>query len=114
MKKRVFVFALVLTLLVGAVVPTAHARATMGELSLTFNGTTATCDFYIMKAGSDIKVTMTLWQGNRQIASWTEQSKGVVWLVEQCPVSKGLTYTLTVNFTIDGTSMPEQSVTKTN
>ena len=114
MKKRVAAVFLAIIILVGVATQKADARSVTRSLDLTFNGTVATCTFTAIEVGSDIKVTMSLWQGSRQIASWKEEGVTRVRMNEQCEVSKGQTYTLQVSFTIDGKAQPEQSVTKSN
>lgn len=100
--------------MVGTITSNADARSISGTLKLEFSGTTANCSFRVINAGSDIKVTMTLWEGSKQVESWTQEGSGLVVMNEQATVSKGLTYTLEVNFTIDGTPQTSQSTTKPN
>lgn len=118
MKKQMAAFFLAFVILVGVTTPNADAAASTlslsGGLKLDFSGTTASCSFTVINANSDIKVTLALWQGNKQINSWTAEGCGLVVMSEQCPVSRGQTYTLKASFTIDGKAQPEQSTTKTN
>lgn len=114
MKKQAVAFFLALIILVGVTTQSADARGVGTTVNITFSGTTATCTFKVIEAGSDIKVTMTLWQGSKQIASWIGTGNGLVQMSEQCAVVKGQTYTLEVSFTVDGRTQPVQSTTKTN
>lgn len=118
MKKQMAALFLAFVILVGITTPNANAAASTlslsGGLKLDFSGTTASCSFTVINAGSDIKVTLTLWQGNNQIDSWTAEGRGLVAMSEQCSVSRGQTYTLKASFTIGGKAQPEQSVTKSN
>lgn len=114
MKKQAGAFLLAIIIFIGATTPVANARSISGSLDLTFNGTTATCTFTTIATDSDIEVTMTLWQGSKQIQSWSVTGSSMVRMNEQCMVTKGQTYTLKVNVTVDGKAMPEQSVTKSN
>ena len=114
MKKQVPAFFLAIVILVGIVAQSASARTINDGFDLTFNGTTATCTFSVTKVGTNIEVTMSLWQGGQQVQSWTETGNGVVYMSEQCTVSKGKSYTLKVSYTFNGTSMPAQSITKTS
>lgn len=118
MKKQMVAFFLAFVILVGVTTPNANAAASTlslsGGLKLDFSDTTASCSFTVINAGSDIKVTLTLWQGNNQIDSWTAVGRGLVVMSEQCSVSRGQTYTLKASFTIDGKTQPGQYTTKTN
>ena len=119
MKKQMTALFLVLIIVVGATTPCANAVAVsplgIGEtFELDFSGTTAFCSFTAYNAKSDIKVTMTLWQGNRQIRTWAKDAVRLVSMHEQCAVSKGQTYTLKVSYSFDGKAQPSQSITKTN
>ena len=114
MKKRIPAFFLVIVILVGIISQTASARSIMDDFELNFNGTTAICTFSVVNVGCDIKATMTLWQGSTKVQSWTETGYGMIYMNEQCTVSKGKTYTLEVSYTVNGASKPAQSITKTN
>ena len=114
MKKQISAFFLVIAILAGIISASASTQSIGNDLGLAFNGTTATCTSSVAEIGSEIKVTMTLRQGNTQVQSWTKTDYDVVYMSEQCNVSKGKTYTLEVSYTIDGASMPGQSITKTS
>lgn len=113
MKKQICVCALLLMMVTGMLCQNAAARDSY-PVGLTFSGTTATCTFSTAQAGADIKATMTLWHSGTIVDSWTGQGHNYLRMSEQCGVSQGQTYTLTVSFTVNGTTMPTQSVTKTN
>lgn len=119
MKRQMTALFLALIIVAGVTVSDVSA-ATVSPLSCTdavslnYSGTTATCTSLVIKVASKIEVTMTLWQGNRRIAIWTESGFNSVRMSKQCAVSKGQTYTLIVSCTIDGKVQPSQSISKTN
>jgi len=83
--------------------------------SLTFEGTTANC--YVMVVGNNtsehIEVTMRLMHGNSQIASWSDDGYGYVRLQGTAGVTRGYTYTLTVEVTVNNVVEQPVSITKT-
>ena len=118
MKKRVFTFVLAIALTVGATLCTAAAttiepRAIQIWPSLTFDGTTATCEVMVISGTDDLDVTMTLKRGNTVIARWSDSGTGIISMVEHCSVTKGVTYTLEVSGTRNGVAFEAHSVTRT-
>lgn len=97
---------------------TVHAveqRADGGNVSLTFEGTTAVCKATCLgrNANDDVDVTLTLYQGSRTIASWSESGTYRVQMYEECDVSRGRTYTLEMTWTLNGQNQTSESSTKT-
>lgn len=115
MKKRVVVLMLVLLFTTQTFVTAVMPRA--GEVIpiLTFSGTTATCQAMVAEDSqySYVVVTMKLWSGNQCLQTWSKAAAEKVWLKETATVTKGQTYTLTVDVMVNGTSRPQYSVTKT-
>ena len=72
--------------------------------SISFRGTTATCSVIIRadKADDDISADISLWQGNSCIESWEASDSGMLTFSETSTVSKGKSYTLKVDFSING------------
>ena len=85
-----------LLLTTGAAAYMQETRSIGEDMSLTFDGTTAICGATcIGKTSTDyIKATLTLYQGNTYIDSWSDEGRYVM------------------NYTINGIAQPEQSVTK--
>lgn len=116
MKTRMLALTLVLVMLLGV---TAQAAEPMRKPSafpnLTFSGTTATCTATVRgdKANDQVSVTMKLWQGNTCLKTWTASGTRSVTLKEPATVSKGKTYKLTVDYTINGVQNPQKSVIRT-
>lgn len=114
MKKRVVVLILVLLFTTQTFAAAVMPRA--GEITpmLTFSGTTATCQAMVVEDSqySYVVVTMKLWTGNQCLQTWTKAAAEKVWLKETATVTKGKTYTLTVDVMVNGTSRPQYSITK--
>jgi uncharacterized membrane-anchored protein len=103
-----------LLLTTGAAAYMQETRSIGEDMSLTFDGTTAICGATcIGKTSTDyIKATLTLYQGNTYIDSWSDEGRYVIGVSGQHGVTRGKSYTLKLNYTINGIAQPEQSVTK--
>lgn len=119
MKKRLVSFGLAVVLAVGMAVCASAAevqvepRLLQVHSGLTFSGTTAHCEAVITSASDDIEATMTLKQGNRVIDSWSGSGTGILFLDGDCHVTKGVTYTLTVEGTRNGVAFQAKPVIRT-
>lgn len=115
MRKRILPVMMALLLLLSVSVQAAESRAVTGTPSLSFSGTTATCEVMLRSGNSSDKfsATLTLKQGSSKIDSWTASGSGRVSISEQCSVKKGSTYTLTLSYTLNGVSQPAVSVNGT-
>ena len=118
MKKRVVTFVMAIALAFGATLCSTAAagietRAIQIRPALTFNGTTATCEVLVGSGTDDLKVTMTLRDGNTIVAMWSDSGTGMVHLLAHRTVTKGKTYTLTVTGTRNGVAFEAHSVTRT-
>lgn len=119
MKKQLLSFGLAVALAVGMTVcasaaePQIVPRLLQVHPSLTFSGTTAHCEVIITSASDDIEATMTLKQGGRIVDSWSGSGTGIVFLDGDCYVTKGVTYTLTVEGTRNGIDFEPTTVTRT-
>lgn len=93
----------------------AEVRAAEGLPELSFNGTTAVCTAFC-KGGTTkdtISATLTLYQGTTRIDSWSASGTGRVSFNEECKVEYGKTYRLELSYSINGTTQPSVSATKT-
>ena len=83
--------------------------------TLSFSGTTARCEVIVDADHTYdyVVVMLKLFHGNNLIAQWSEANAGSVDISETCTVTKGVTYTLTAQVTINGYSYPSCSTTKT-
>ena len=77
-------------------------RITTVKPTLSFSGTTANCKVIISSPGDDIEATMELWNGNTLVDSWSDEGTTALTITGSCRVTKGVTYTLKVNGTVDG------------
>lgn len=103
------VSVVVLVFMLCAPVSAAGPMRAATNLTLTFNGTTASCKAVITSSGQ-IDATMTLKQGNNVIDSWSASGRSTVCLEGEHAVTKGVTYTLEVSGTANGKPF---SLTKT-
>lgn len=102
MKKRtaVIVFMLLIMLTVPA---QAIARMVSAYSSISFNGNTATCNVTIAVGLKDnVSAEIELWQGDNFVTSWKESSTGPLGFKETAQVTSGKSYTLMVNFEVNG------------
>ena len=115
MKRRIFALT---SLLILMLTMTAHAiepRVASQMPILSFNGTTANC--YVECKGANttdaVKATLTLYQGKTYVDSWSGSGTGRVLLSGNCAVKSGKSYTLTLTYSINGTTKPSVSTTAT-
>ena len=82
---------------------------------LSFAGTTANCDVTVLGNDSSehIEVTMKLMNGYYCVASWQAEGYGYVEMEKTALVTKGCTYTLVVEVTIDDVLQAPAVVNKT-
>ena len=113
MRKRLFSFVLVLTVLTLVSVAALAAILAPGAApNLSFSGTTANCSVTVKGSGT-INATLELWQGNTLVASWSGSGTNRVRINGSASVSHGQTYTLTVSGTVGGVAIQATPVTKT-
>lgn len=116
MKRVLTLTALILLVMVaGITVQAAEPRAGTSTLSLSFNGSTAVCTAYC-KGGStsdSMEATVTLYQGTTYVDSWSNSGKYAVSISEECRVTRGKSYTLKLNYSVNGVEQPEKTVSKT-
>ena len=113
MKKKAIVVVLVIALIFSFTVSVfAETRIINATLSLSLNGSTATCKFKVTDPGKYINATMELWQGSTFITSWSASGYSVVGMSETYTITSGLTYTLKGYGTSGGVSFTAPEVTK--
>lgn len=114
MKRRFFLFAILLLFVLGL---TAHAASMAYDAnpSLSFSGTTAHCTVVCRgdKTTDSISATLTLYQGNTEIASWSNFGTFRVPVSGNCNVTSGLTYRLKLSWSVNGVSLPDVEVSNT-
>ena len=113
-KKAVLLF-LLFSLLIG----TAYAQDTRivsPGARLSFSGTKATCYVIIPGAHGDdvISATIQLRCGSQNIETWNRYSNnGFLEFQDNVTVTKGKTYELTVDYTVNGNPKPQLSASGT-
>ncbi|MCI9670551.1 MAG: hypothetical protein HFF49_03240 [Lawsonibacter sp.] len=118
MKKRIF-YAVMLLLLVGILsaqmAQAVGQRAASQKPDLFFQGTTAICSAICQgdSATDSVAATLTLYQGNTYIDSWSELGTRKITLYGECKVTSGKTYRLELACSINGVDKPVVSVTNT-
>lgn len=101
---------------IAAVAVTAHAigpQRVGASPMLSFNGTTATCKLSVSAAASTINCTMTLYEGDTVIDSWSDCKTSYLLLSGSATVQHGHTYTLSGTGTVDGSPITITPVTRT-
>ena len=115
MWKRVMVLSLILALILGISAQAVQIRAVQLQLTLSFSGTKTTCKT-VAVADNDadrISITVRLWDGAKIHSQWSTSGRGSINFRQTATVTRGKTYKLTVNATINGVAQPQQSVTRT-
>lgn len=111
MKKRMIALALVFTLfLCFGTNASAAPYFTQIKPALSFDGTTANCSVTIREPDGEIKATMTLWNGNRVVDSWSGEASSILLLSGSCEVQDGVEYVLRITGTINGEGFDAVSV----
>ena len=115
MKRKTVILMAVLALVLVIPAYAVSARAVRVLPSLVFDGTTATCTVKITGNSTSDKITATieLTQGGKIVESWTESGTGTLKFEDTVEVSKGKTYTLSVDATVNGRNLPTASTSKT-
>ena len=112
MKKRFFVLVLVIVFLLA--IPTQAATQTIVFVPvLSFDGLEAVCELNVLgDTGDEIEVTLSLWRGSTRLATWSKEGTTYLRVSETKTVSKGYTYTLKADVTINGVEYDQESVAK--
>lgn len=114
MKRRMISLALLVVLALSVSAQAVQPRASATYPTLVFSGTTATCS--VSCKGDDpsdtVTATLTLYQGSNVVESWSASGRYRANISDSCAVQSGKTYTLTVEYTVNGEEMPSLSTTK--
>ena len=110
MRKRILALTLAAVLLLTVPAQAAMQSATSIP-SLTFDGTEATCELKVVReTGDEIEATLTLWRGSTMLASWSKEGTSYVRISQTKTVTKGYTYTLKADVTINGVAYDQNTV----
>lgn len=115
MKKRWFALGMLFALLFTTIgVQAIEYRAISNKPNLSFDGTTACCSVVCTGASSSdtVAATLTLYQGSTYVDSWSGSGKGSVAIYGESKAESGSSYTLTLNFSVNGIKKSSTSVTK--
>ena len=116
MRKIALILAVVLVMS-SLMVPAMAAEPKMVTVvpGLTFNGTTATCELRAVGnyLTDDLVATIRLYRGSTLIATWNTEADGYLFFSDTKTVTKGYSYTLKVDLTINGVDFPVADTTKT-
>ena len=83
---------------------------------IEFDGTKATCSVRIIgdRTTDKIEATMELRQGSRLIDDWSASGNGFLEISKTATVARNTTYTLTVEYSVNGDSKTPVSISRTN
>lgn len=111
MKRRIFSLAAALLLVLSISAKAVENRAIIPNISLSFSGTTANCFATCRSGNSSDRIAMTLileYQGV-ELESWSASGYGQVTISKTHPVTKGKTYTLVLEYSVNGDPKPSFS-----
>ena len=100
MKKKFFAYVVVAIMLLITSTHALSLQRTTFAPSLSFSDGNAICTFRVVSPGDDISISMTLWEGNKKIDSWSKSGKSSILISESTPAEKGHTYILKITGTI--------------
>lgn len=104
MKKRVVALMVPLLLILTMSARAAESRSVSIKPELHFGANTATCSVSLKADNTKDKVeaTLTLYQGENYVDSWSNSGTGRVFISGSCDVESGKTYKLVVDYSING------------
>lgn len=116
MKKRILsacVPLLLVCILSAQAVQATGQRVANRRPDLFFQGTTAICSAICRGnfANDTVEATLTLYQGDTYIDSWSESGIRKITLYGECKVASGKTYRLEMAYSINGVDKPVLSTT---
>lgn len=116
MKKRIMPFIIAFVLLLATPAYAVSTRLISVVPDIQFSGTDATCMVRIVgdRTTDRISATMELWQDDEMIDSWSGAGYGFLKLEGDASVRKYVTYTLTVDYSVNGTAKTPISIERTN
>ena len=115
MRKIALFLAIVIALSVPLTAHAAEERMLSIYPEITFSGTTANCAVAVTGnyANDDIDVVIKLWRGSTCLRTWYASGEGYVFWDDTATVTKGKTYDLSVDVTINNVTKPRVSVSGT-
>ena len=115
MRKRIIAVVVLAVMILATSVQALEPLAVGDTISLSFDGTTAICSATCKgsNANDKVKASLSLSTDGKTVASWSASDDFSVSIFESCEVVYGKTYTLKLNYSINGIMKPGKSVTKT-
>ena len=115
LKKRILPFVLIFAMLLSIQAFAASPCIITIRPAISFNGTTANCRVtFSGNHGTDrIEAVVILWDGNEIVEDWYPTGKGSLLFSDTTTVTKGKTYELTVDVTINGLEYDTVSISGT-
>lgn len=116
MRKRIICMMLLITMAFVIPANAASTRAISVEPDINFDGTRATCSVLIFgdRTTDEIVATMELRQGGRLIDDWSASGYGILKIRETATVTRNTTYTLEIEYSVNGDSKTPISISRTN
>lgn len=115
MRKRVFPLVSLLLLTLSLTAHAAEPYALTANPDLSFEGTTAVCSVSCRgeKTTDKIVATLTLYQGNTVVDTWSDSGTFRVALSGECNVKSGVAYKLVLSWSVNGEAQTDLTVTGT-
>lgn len=115
MRKRILAGALLLVMLSAMLAVFAGARVSGTTPLLSFSGTTVICSANVTgnRSSDSVKISLTLRENGTAVAGWNATGTGSASLSKTYAGKSGASYTLVLNYSINGSTQPAVSVTKT-
>ena len=116
MRKRIICMMLLITMAFVIPANAASTRAIFVSPDIEFDGTKATCSVRIIgdRTTDKIEATLELRQGSRLIDDWSASGNGFLEISKTATVARNTTYTLTVEYSVNGDSKTPVSISRTN
>lgn len=115
MKKIALLLAIILLVAAPLTVQAATPRLINISPELSFTGTTANC--YVLVAADhisqEIEATIKLWHGTTCLETWYASGNGYLSWRDTATVTRGNTYRLSVDVTIDDEALDQVYINKT-
>lgn len=105
--KRVLALTMLVIIVFSMSATAITSRSTEIRPLLSFEGTTAICSVPIFaERNGEISIVVKLWQGKTVIKTWRDDGVGTLLFEEKETVTKGKTYGLSADVTINGEPYP--------
>lgn len=116
MRKKIICMMLLITMVFVIPANAASTRAISVVPDIEFDGTEATCTVSIIgdRTTDEIEATMELRQGGRLIDDWSASGYGILKIHETATVARNTTYTLEIEYSVNGDSKTPVSISRTN